>query len=73
MGFFDFLKLLISEKIIHEINSVDIYFYQNSEIIPIFQYLYFPVGNFSQGNFFPFCNMGKNSHGIFRFFKIAYF
>ena len=29
--------------------------------------------NFSRGIFFPFCNMGKKSHGIFRFFKIAYF
>ena len=29
--------------------------------------------NFSHGIFFPFCNMGKKSHGIFRFFKIAYF
>ena len=73
MGFFDFLKLLISEKLFFKINSVDIYFYQNKEILPIFQYLYFPVGNFSHGNFFPFCNMGKNSHGIFQFFKIANF
>ena len=29
--------------------------------------------NFSHGIFFPFYNMGKKSHGIFRFFKIAYF
>ena len=29
--------------------------------------------NFSHGIFFPFCNMGKKSHGIFQFFKIAYF
>ena len=49
---------------------VDIYFYQNSEIIPIFQYLYFPVGNFFQGNFFPFCNMGKNPMGFFDFLKL---
>ena len=51
MGFFDFLKLLISEKNNYEINSVDIYFYHNSKIIPIFQYLYFPVRNFSHGIF----------------------
>ena len=61
----------------YEINSVAIYFNQNSEIIPTFQYLYFPVGNFKKSKnpmgFFPYCKMGKKSHGIFRFFKIAYF
>ena len=72
-GIFRFFKIAYFWKIIYEINSVDIYFYQNKEILLIFQYLYFPVGNFSHGNFFPFCNMGKNSHGIFRFFKIANF
>ena len=41
---------------------MDIYFYHNSEIIPIFQYLYFPVGNFSE--FYPILQYGKK----FRFF-----
>ena len=29
--------------------------------------------NFSHGIFFPILQYGKKSHGIFRFFKIAYF
>ena len=71
-----FLKLLVSEKNNNGINSVDIQFYQYSEVIPIFQYLYFPVGNFPLGIFSHFARWkflpaglfptGKNSYGIFQ-------
>ena len=46
------------------INSVDIQSYHYSKIIHIFQY-FFPVGNFSHGKFFPFCQMGIFSRGTF--------
>ena len=49
---------------------MDIYFYNNSEIIPIFQYLYFPVGNFSMGIFSHFAISGKVPMGFFDFLKL---
>ena len=50
-GISRYFKLIISEKNDYKINSVDILFYHNIEIIPIVQYLYFPARNFSQGIF----------------------
>ena len=50
---------------------MDIYFYQNSEIIPIFQYLYFPMGNFSHGFFSHFAIWEKNPMGFFDFLKFV--
>ena len=50
-------------------NSLIKYMDHKSETMPVILFLNFPMGISSRGNFFPFRQMGKNSHGIFLFFS----
>ena len=59
-GLFRVFKIANFCKNNYEINSVDIQFYHNNDIIPIFQYLYFPVGIIFPMGFFAFGQMRKN-------------